>query len=199
MARRPRAPRPKTLTGILGALGLAAPAAVAYFADWIPDECLGEPANPTAPPTAPPPTAAASPAPVGDLPNTPNTFTAARLALYTQIYHDRRLTFYCGCSYDVNRQIDLASCGMEHLADRPRAQRVEAEHIFPAAQFGGFRTYWRNPGDFPECVRGGGRVLPGRECCLRVDPIFTAAHNDLVNLKPVVGEVKPAAVITTGE
>ena len=190
MARRPRARTsralPKTLTGIIG---LAVLAAVAYFADWIPDEYLGEPATPTATPTAPPPTAAAPPAPVGDLPNTPNTFTAARNALYTRIYHDRRLTFYCGCSYDVNRQIDLSSCGMEHLADRPRAQRVEAEHIFPAAQFGGFRTCWRNPGDFPECVRGGGRILPGRECCQRVDPVFQAAHNDLVNLKPVVGEV----------
>ena len=102
MARRSRARTaraiPKTLSGIIG---LAALAAVAYFADWIPDEYLGEPATPTATPTAPPT------APVGDLLNTPNTFTTARHALYTQIYHDRRLTFYCGCEYDADRRIDL--------------------------------------------------------------------------------------------
>jgi deoxyribonuclease I len=196
MARRPR-PRasgalPKTLTGIIG---LAALAAVAYLSDWSADEApMAPPATQTALPpppptaTAPPPTAA-PPTPVGDLPNTPNSFTGSRNALYTQIYHDRRLTFYCGCSYDGNRQIDLTSCGMEVLAGRPRAQRVEAEHIYPASQFGNFRACWRNPGDFPDCVRGGGRILPGRECCQRVDPVFTAAHNDLMNLKPVVGEV----------
>lgn len=187
MARRPRAPRPKTLTGILGTLGLAALAAVAYFADWIPDEYLGEPATPTAPPTAPPSTAAAPPS--GDLPRTPSTFTAAKKALYDQVYADRRVTFYCGCRYDADRRIDLASCGLESLADKPRAQRIEAEHLFPAAQFGNFRPCWRNPGDFPECAKSDGRTLSGRACCQAVDPVFEAAHNDLFNLVPAVGEV----------
>jgi endonuclease I len=124
-----------------------------------------------------------------DLPRTASTFTGAKKALYDQVYHDHRLTFYCGCDYSVDRKIDLASCGLTALADKPRAQRIEAEHIFPAAQFGNFRPCWRNPGEFPECVKSSGKTVSGRECCQRVDSVFEAAHNDLMNLVPSVGEV----------
>ena len=132
------------------------------------------------------PAAASSP---GDLPRTASTFTGARKALYDQVYFDHRVTFYCGCTYSADRKINLASCGLTTLASKPRAQRIEAEHIFPAAQFGNFRPCWRNPGDFPECVKSSGKTVSGRECCQRVDPIFEAAHNDLFNLVPSVGEV----------
>ncbi len=124
-----------------------------------------------------------------DLPHTASTFIAAKKVLYEQIYADHRITFYCGCTYSADRKIDLASCGLTALADKPRAQRIEAEHIFPAAQFGNFRPCWRNPKDFPECVKSSGRTVSGRECCQRIDPLFEAAHNDLFNLVPVVGEV----------
>ena len=67
--------------------------------------------------------------------------------------------------------------------------QIEAEHIFPAAQFGHFRPCWRSPRDFPECVKSDGKTLSGRQCCERVDPVFNAAHNDLFNLVPAVGEV----------
>ncbi|MDG4594725.1 MAG: endonuclease [Candidatus Contendobacter sp.] len=33
------------------------------------------------------------------------------------------------------------------------------------------------------------RTLSGRACCQAVDPLFEAAHNDLFNLVPAVGEV----------
>ncbi len=127
--------------------------------------------------------------PPGDLPRTASTFTAAKRMLYEQVYFDRRVTFYCGCAYDPNRKIDLASCGLTALADKPRAQRIEAEHIFPAAQFGNFRPCWRDPGDFPACVKSSGKTVSGRECCQRVDLVFESAHNDLYNLVPSVGEV----------
>ncbi len=92
--------------------------------------------------------------------------------------------------YDYrDRKIDLASCGLTALADKPRAQRIEAEHIFPAAMFGNFRACWRSPGDFPECAKSSGRTLSGRECCQRVDSVFESAHNDLFNLVPSVGEI----------
>ncbi len=109
--------------------------------------------------------------------------------LYEQVYADHRVTFYCGCRYDASKHIDLASCGLEALADKPRAQRIEAEHLFPAAQFGNFRPCWRSPRNFPSCIKSDGSALSGRACCQQVDPVFNAAHNDLFNLVPVVGEV----------
>ncbi len=144
--------------------------------------------KPATPPTERP-TATRSTPPPGNLPHTPSTFTAAKKALYDRVYFDRRVTFYCGCAYSPDRQIDLASCGLQALADKPRAQRIEAEHVFPAAMFGNFRPCWRSPGDFPECVKGSGKTVSGRECCQKVDPVFEAAHNDLFNLAPAVGEV----------
>lgn len=172
---------PKTLTGILASIALAVLAALGVKTDWFHGK-------PSAPPTQRP-TAARTPAPPGNLPNTPGTFTAAKKALYDRVYFDHRITFYCGCAYDADRRIDLASCGLEALADKPRAQRIEAEHVFPAAQFGNFRACWRAPKDFPECAKSDGKTLSGRECCQRVDPVFEAAHNDLFNLVPAVGEV----------
>ena len=188
MARRPRSRTarafPKTLTGILATIALAVLAVLAALGvktDWFHGK-------PSAPPTERP-TAARTTPPPGELPRTPGTFTAAKKALYDRVYADRRVTFYCGCAYDANRRIDLASCGLQALADKPRTQRIEVEHIFPAVQFGHFRPCWRNPGDFPACAKSDGRTLSGRACCQAVDPVFEAAHNDPYNLVPAVGEV----------
>jgi deoxyribonuclease-1 len=181
MAPRPRASTrfSKTLTGIITAIALAVLAALGVKTDWFHEK-------PAAPPTERPTTTKTPP---GNLPNTSSTFTAAKKVLYEQIYHDHRTTFYCGCAYSPDRKIDLASCGLTALADKPRAERIEAEHLFPAAQFGNFRPCWRSPGDFPACVKGSGKTVSGRECCQKVDPVFEAAHNDLFNLVPAVGEV----------
>ncbi|MDG4552464.1 MAG: endonuclease [Candidatus Contendobacter sp.] len=73
--------------------------------------------------------------------------------------------------------------------DPARAQRLEAEHVFPAAQFGNFRPCWQEPERFPECVKDSGKALTGRQCCEKVDPVFEAAHNDLYNLFPAEGEI----------
>lgn len=170
---------PKTLAGVITAIALAVLAALGVKTDWF----HGKPA---APPTERPTATKTTP---GNLPNTPSTFTAAKKVLYDQVYADHRVTFYCGCAYSPDRQIDLASCGLTALADKPRAQRIEAEHLFPAAMFGNFRPCWRSPGDFPACAKSDGRTLSGRACCQRVDPVFEAAHNDLMNLVPAVGEV----------
>jgi len=184
---------PKTLTGILASIALAVLAALGIKTDWF----HGKPSAPpterppistTTTPPAPvtPPTAAA---PSGPLPKSPSTFESAKKILYGQVYAAHHVTFYCGCTYSPDRKVDLGSCGLEALADKPRVQRIEAEHIFPAAMFGNFRPCWRNPGDFPECVKSDGKTLSGRQCCERVDPVFSAAHNDLFNLVPAVGEV----------
>ena len=106
-----------------------------------------------------------------------------------EVYRDRRVDFYCGCRFDADKQVDAAGCGLQARSDSRRATRIEIEHVFPAAQFGNFRQCWREPREFAECTTAGGRRLGGRECCEKVDPVFRAAHNDLHNLYPVVGEV----------
>ena len=133
MAKRPIRPStrlPKTLAGVITALVLAVLAALGVKTDWFHGK-------PSASPTERPPVSTTTPAPTpGNLPHTPASFDAAKKILYAQVYADHRVTFYCGCTYSPDRQVDLASCGLETLADKPRTQRIEAEHIFPAAQFG---------------------------------------------------------------
>lgn len=135
-----------------------------------------------------PPPPAQQPAPgrdpvLADLPNTAGSFSTAKKRLYEQIYPDHRRTFYCDCAYGEDRKVDLNSCDMGALADVRRAGRIEAEHVFPAWQFGNFRQCWREPQQV--C----GEDIGGRECCEKSDPVFEAAHNDLHNLYPAVGEV----------
>lgn len=120
---------------------------------------------------------------VNDLPKTAGSFQTAKRTLYDKIYADHRITFYCGCQYSEDRKVDLDSCGVKPRKNLERASRVEAEHVFPAYQFGNFRACWREP----EKVCG--EKMSGRKCCEQSDPVFIAAHNDLFNLFPAVGEV----------
>ncbi|MEY6434175.1 endonuclease [Thioalkalicoccus limnaeus] len=136
------------------------------------------------------PLGTSGPAPDG-LPRVAESFSSTRGLLYDTVYSGRWTTFYCGCPFDRDGRTDLARCGIESLAGQARAGRVEAEHVFPASQFGHYRPCWRDPGTFPECTTGSGR-LSGRACCERVDPVFTAAYNDLHNLVPAVGAINAA-------
>ncbi|WP_295390507.1 endonuclease [uncultured Thiodictyon sp.] len=126
-------------------------------------------------------------APDGGLPRTAATFAKAKKLVYERVYFDHPRTLYCGCAYDAARQVALDTCGLQELAGNKRAARIEAEHVFPAAQFGNFRTCWREPARFAQCRKADGNTLSGRACCLRVDPLFVAAHNDLQNLYPEDG------------
>lgn len=129
------------------------------------------------------------PVATGELPRTAASWHLARRTLYERVHFDQRETLYCGCDYNADKQVSLASCGLDHLTGNTRAERVEAEHVFPASQFGNFRQCWREPSQFPECTTSGGNLLSGRDCCQRVDETFVAAHNDLHNLYPSVGYI----------
>ncbi|MEA1048379.1 endonuclease [Lamprobacter modestohalophilus] len=131
----------------------------------------------------------APPGQPGDLPKVAGSFSRAKDLLYDRIYRGHRITAYCGCRYNGSRRTDLNSCGMQQYAGDTRADRVEAEHVFPASQFGNFRKCWREPSSFEDCYTSSGKAISGRDCCQRVDVTFTAAHNDLHNLIPAVGLV----------
>ena len=94
---RPSTRLPKTLTGVITAIVLAVLAALGVKTDWFHGK-------PSAPPTERPPAARTAPPP-GNLPHTPSTFTAAKKALYDQVYPDHRVTFYCGCAYSPDRRL----------------------------------------------------------------------------------------------
>jgi len=125
---------------------------------------------------------------VSSLPKSPSSFSKAKRLLYNEIYKGHEKTFYCNCDFDSkDRSVDLKSCGVEPRKNVKRAQRIEAEHVFPAYQFGNFRRCWREPKKV--CPQEGDKKISGRKCCEETDPVFEHAHNDLHNLFPAVGEV----------
>ncbi len=170
----------KKVCGETGAGTVAAPLTAA------PAPVVPEVATERAPETTAKTPRQAAPPP-GVLPRTASTFAKAKKLLYDRVYFDHRQTLYCGCQYDPDRNVALDTCGLQDLAGNKRAARIEAEHVFPAAQFGNFRLCWREPKSFPECNKANGKSMSGRECCQRVDPVFVAAHNDLQNLFPEDG------------
>ena len=105
--------------------------------------------------------------------------------LLGKLYKDHRTTFYCGCSYDNKKRIDLNSCGYTPRKNKKRAKRLEWEHVVPAHQFGHTRQCWREK----ICTKKNGKKYKGRRCCTKVDPIFKSMASDLHNLVPAIGEV----------
>ena len=130
-----------------------------------------------------------------DPPTKPATsFQKAKKIARETIYADHRTTFYCGCAYTPNQTgtsgvIDHASCGYEIKHIESRANRLEWEHVMPAARFGRGRDCYEQREMFPKCFKANGKLRSRRECCQKVDAGFKTAHNDLHNLTPSVGEV----------
>ncbi len=106
------------------------------------------------------------------------TFVEAKKALRT-LYadHPEQTSFYCGCTihYQGKKMVpDLASCGYQVRKQENRANRIEWEHIVPAADFGRQRLCWQNG---------------GRKNCVKSDPQFAQMEGDMHNLVPAIGEV----------
>lgn len=112
----------------------------------------------------------------------PSSFSKAKRLLYNKVYQGHKTTFYCNCQFNYKREVDLSSCNVEHRRNKTRANRIEAEHVMPAHEFGMFRACWQSP--LSVCGNRGGRA-----CCLKKDRTFKKAHNDLHNLFPSVGEI----------
>jgi len=116
-------------------------------------------------------TASASPA-------HPSSFSQAkRLAKKMYLESLPITSFYCGCDIEVNGkkwQTDLASCGYQVRKQRPRAERIEWEHIVPAWEMGHQLQCWQQG---------------GRKNCGKTDKTFRKMEADLHNLVPAIGEV----------
>lgn len=114
------------------------------------------------------------------------SFYQAKKVLYSDIYKakENHKTFYCGC--DIERKgkkliPDLKSCGykVRKESNRYRAERIEAEHIVPAAHIG-----YQN-----KCMIANKGRKDKRDFCEKNDPNFNKAYTDLHNLVPSIGEV----------
>lgn len=104
---------------------------------------------------------------------------------------DTLSSFYCGCNITrrgkSGGEVDFESCGYRSRGNLTRAQRLEWEHVVPAAFIGQGRSCWQTGA--AQCVDSSGKPFKGRSCCMIADPSFAMAANDPVNLVPAVGEV----------
>lgn len=135
-----------------------------------------------------------------------DSFVKSKKILYTKIFKDHQETFYCKNPYSYKfNQVQHRKMNMIFPDDRYytprlpltkkgkiniRTQRIEAEHIMPAFNFGRQMTCWRD-GD-PTCVKKKkGKLTPyaGRQCCEKVSKEFRLMEADLHNLVPAIGEV----------
>jgi deoxyribonuclease-1 len=119
-----------------------------------------------------------------ELPHQIKSFTQAK-KLASQVYRGHHETFYCGCSYDSKKRVDVSTCGYTPRKNAKRGSRIEWEHVVPAHAFGHTRQCWREP----ICTNKKGKAYKGRKCCEKVDPVFRAMVSDLNNLVPAVGEL----------
>ena len=105
--------------------------------------------------------------------------------LLGNLYKDNRQTFYCGCTFNNKKRVDLNSCGYIPRKNKKRAKRLEWEHVVPAHQLGHTRQCWREK----ICTKKNGKKYKGRRCCKKIDPVFKTMASDLHNLVPAIGEV----------
>lgn len=114
------------------------------------------------------------------------SFSQVKQILSTQVYkpNEKHVTIYVGC--DIYRQgkkmvPNLASCNYVNRSPNnlERAQRIEWEHIVPAAHIG-----YQN-----KCMIENKERKDKRNYCESIDPSFRRAYVDMFNLVPSVGEV----------
>lgn len=119
--------------------------------------------------------------------NTTNdSFNTAKRLLERQVYHDHRVTFYCGASFDAKKNVALPA-GFTTPSHEKRAHKVEWEHAVPAENFGRAFVEWRE-GD-AQCVDSKGKAFRGRKCAEKVNMRYRYMQSDMYNLYPAIGAV----------
>lgn len=115
----------------------------------------------------------------------PLTFSTAKKIAF-EIFNQHQITLYCSCRYDSDKQVDLSSCNMSTAAPVERANRIEWEHMMPAASFGRYHKCWTEK----LCVNEKtGKEYKGRKCCAKIDAEYKKKEAELYNLWPAVGAV----------
>ena len=115
-----------------------------------------------------------------------DSFSKAKKTLERQIYHDHRITLYCGAAFDEKKNVTLPE-GFTAAKHEKRAWKVEWEHVVPAENFGQAFAEWRE-GD-AQCVDNRGKAFKGRKCAEKVSREYRLMQADLYNLYPAIGAV----------
>ena len=115
-----------------------------------------------------------------------DSFNKAKKTLEKEVVFDRRITFYCGASFDKKKQVDLPE-GFKAPRHEKRSSKIEWEHVVPAEHFGKTFVEWRNGS--PECMDNRGRNFKGRNCASKTNPLYRLMQSDLYNLYPAIGSV----------
>ena len=115
-----------------------------------------------------------------------DSFSKAKKTLERQIYHDHRITLYCGAAFDEKKNVTLPE-GFTAAKHEKRAGKVEWEHVVPAENFGQAFAEWRE-GD-AQCVDNRGKAFKGRKCAEKVNKDYRYMQADMYNLYPAIGAV----------
>lgn len=119
--------------------------------------------------------------------NTTNdSFSQAKRMLERQVYHDHRVTLYCGAEFNAQKRVTLPA-GFTTPAHEKRATKIEWEHAVPAENFGRAFPEWRD--GHPECVNRNGKPFKGRRCAEKVNMEYRHMQADMYNLFPAIGTV----------
>jgi len=115
----------------------------------------------------------------------PTSFREAKSQLRTLYENKVATTLYAGCRFSKWR-VDYASC-----CHRPtRRERLEWEHVVPAAAFGRHFKAWTRGHD--RCVNKRGKAFRGRRCARKVSAEFRRMEGDMHNLFPTIGAINAA-------
>lgn len=127
----------------------------------------------------------------------PGSFGTSKKKLLKEVYFDRKISFYCGCSFNMDKVVNQKSCGYEPRnpltskgKENLRDNGIEWEHVLPASHMSKNLTCsGEERGQYEQCVKNNGKLRGRRDCCQRVNQDFRDAHNDMNNLTPAIGEV----------
>ncbi|MGE6568157.1 endonuclease [Shewanella vesiculosa] len=117
---------------------------------------------------------------------TNDSFNKAKKMLEKHVYHDNRLTIYCGAKFDAKKNIEMPA-GFVTTTHLKRSKKVEWEHVVPAENFGRAFSEWRN--GHQECVDSKGKAFKGRKCAEKMNTEYRYMQADMHNLFPAIGAV----------
>lgn len=115
------------------------------------------------------------------------SFRESKRIIVNDIFQGRQETFYCGCRYTLTKKVYLGPCGYKVRRNKPRAQRLEVEHVVPAENFGSPLPSWAK--GHPRCLSSKKKPYKGRRCASKISKLFEHMEADLYNLQPAIGEV----------
>ncbi len=122
-------------------------------------------------------------APLGNVTNV--SFPRAKGILHYKVYKDHRTTFYCGCKYDEDKNVNYKD-GCSFKSRYERGNRIEWEHVVPASLFGQRFIEWKEGAR--HCVTRAGKPYKGRRCASS-NKKYAYMQADMYNLYPAIGEL----------